>query len=126
MSPCNWTGKKIATDTERRLKMFVLLVVMLWSLAQCVAGQDIAWKIVTDVAAKAEREGRIGDAEEGYQRALNLVRNSTGPASPDVAIALNNLAVFYHARGQNAKAEPFLAEALAIDEKTLGAEDPRL
>ena len=126
MSPCNGTGKRIATDTERRQKLFVLSVVMLCSLAQCMAAQDIAWKIVTDVAAKTEREGRITEAEEGYQRALNLVKESSGPASPDVAIALNHLAIFYHASGQNAKAEPFLAEALAIDEKTLGAEDPRL
>src|SRR5260370_1372476 len=89
------TGPQPEAIMRRHRKLLVLLVVILCCLAQRVVGQDIGWKIVTDVAAKAEREGRFADAEEGYQRALDLVKKSAGPASPDVAIALSNLAMFY-------------------------------
>ena len=42
------------------------------------------------------------------------------PEHPDVATALNNLALLYEAQGRRADAEPLYKRALAIEEKTLG------
>jgi hypothetical protein len=43
-----------------------------------------------------------------------------------VANSLNNLAAFYVWKGQYAQAEPLYKRALAIEEKVLGPEHPRL
>ena len=47
-----------------------------------------------------------------------------GPAHPDVAASLNNLAVLYAAQGKYTVAEPLHKRALAIDEKALGPNHP--
>lgn len=43
---------------------------------------------------------------------------------PGVAAVLNNLAEPYHAQGRYTEAEPLYEQALAINEKVLGAEHP--
>jgi len=43
-----------------------------------------------------------------------------------VAVSLNNLAMAYQARGMPAEAEPLYHRALAIWEKTYGAEHPQV
>ena len=43
-----------------------------------------------------------------------------------MAASLNNLAGLYHAQGKYAEAEPHFKRALAIREKVLGAEHPKV
>jgi tetratricopeptide (TPR) repeat protein len=61
-----------------------------------------------------------------YKRALEIEEKALGPDHPDVAAALNNLALLYKAQGRHADAEPLYKRALAIDEKTLGPDHPDL
>jgi len=43
---------------------------------------------------------------------------------PDVASSLNNLAVLYRNQGKYSEAEPLYLDALAMSERTLGANHP--
>ncbi len=54
-----------------------------------------------------------------YEKAL-------GPAHPEVATSLNNLAALYAAQGRYAEAEPLYKRALAIREKALGPAHPNV
>jgi CHAT domain-containing protein/tetratricopeptide (TPR) repeat protein len=54
-----------------------------------------------------------------YERAL-------GPDHPDVAVALNNLALLYDAQGRHAETEPLYKRALVIKEKALGTDHPKV
>ena len=47
-----------------------------------------------------------------------------GPEHPDVAAALNNLALRYKTQGRYVEAEPLYRRSLAIREKALGPEHP--
>jgi CHAT domain-containing protein len=58
------------------------------------------------------------------QRALASQEKALGPDHPEVATALNNLAVLYRAQGRYADAEPLYKRALAISEKALGSDHP--
>src|SRR5262249_11303386 len=67
---------------------------------------------------------RYAEAEPLYKRALTIDEKALGQEHPDVAIALNNLAMLYVRRGRNAEADPFFKRAIAIDEKGLGPDHP--
>src|SRR5439155_14372271 len=69
-------------------------------------------------------QGRYGEAEPLYLRALDLRERFLGPEHPDVAATLNNLAELYRARARHAKAEPLYLRALAIREKVYGPAHP--
>jgi tetratricopeptide (TPR) repeat protein len=55
-----------------------------------------------------------------------MLRLTLGPEDANVAVALNNLAQLYSARGQDKKSEPLYKRALAIREKVLGQDDPNV
>ena len=55
---------------------------------------------------------------------LALTEKTLGPDHPDVASALNNLAVLCRDQGRYAEAEPLFQRALAIAEKALGLDHP--
>lgn len=57
-----------------------------------------------------------------FRRAVKLIERVKGNHHPDVATALNNLAMLYYAQGEYAAAEPLYERALGIDEQALGAE----
>ena len=69
-------------------------------------------------------QGRYGDAEPLYRRALAISEKTLGAEHPDTATSLNNLAGLYRAQGRYGDAEPLVRRALAIAEKVLGAEHP--
>ena len=69
-------------------------------------------------------QGRYAEAEPLYKRALAIREKALGPDHPDVAKALNNLAVLYQKQGRYAEAEPLYKRALAIREKALGPDHP--
>ena len=68
--------------------------------------------------------GRYQEAIPLAQRALAIAEKALGPAHPDTAGSLNNLAELYRATGAYAKAEPLYERALAIAEKALGPAHP--
>ena len=55
-----------------------------------------------------------------YKRALGIKEKTLGPEHPEVATALNNLAMAYGSHGRHAEAELMYKRALAIYDKVLG------
>ena len=70
------------------------------------------------------RQGKYGDAEALHKRALAIREQALGESHPDVAHALNNLALVYWTQGKYSEAEGLYKRALAIREKALGASHP--
>jgi tetratricopeptide (TPR) repeat protein len=69
-------------------------------------------------------QGRYGEAEPLYQKALVIREKQLGPNHPNVATSLNNLANLYESQGRYGEAEPLLLRALAISEQQLGKDHP--
>jgi tetratricopeptide (TPR) repeat protein len=69
-------------------------------------------------------QGRYAQAIPLAERVLAIREKALGPAHPDVANSLNNLAALYEALGDYAKAEPLFLRSLAIKQKALGPEHP--
>ena len=71
-------------------------------------------------------QGKYGEAEPLYRRALAIREKSLGSDHPQVATSLNNLAGLYHGQGKYDEAEPLFRRALAIREKSLGSDHPHV
>jgi esterase/lipase superfamily enzyme/Tfp pilus assembly protein PilF len=82
---------------------------------------DVAQSL-NNLAARYQNEGRYGDAEQVYKRALAIYEKALGPVQPAVAQSLNNLATLYQIEGRYGDAEPLYQRALAIYE-ALGPSD---
>lgn len=67
--------------------------------------------------------GRHSQAEQLYQRSLDLREASLGPDHLEVAHSLNNLAFLYGAMGQYPKAEPLYQRCLKVKEASLGPDN---
>lgn len=57
-----------------------------------------------------------------FKRSVKLVERIKGPNDPDLATALNNLAMLYFIQGEYAAAEPLYKRAIEIDRYALGPE----
>lgn len=57
---------------------------------------------------------------------LAIREKAVGPDHPDVAAALNGLALLHRQQDRNAIAEPLYRRSLAITEKALGSEHPEV
>jgi tetratricopeptide (TPR) repeat protein/CHAT domain-containing protein len=68
--------------------------------------------------------GRYAEATDIAQRSLALAEGQFGPDHPDVAEAVNNLALLSQVQGRYDEAERLHRRALAITEKTRGPEHP--
>jgi tetratricopeptide (TPR) repeat protein len=64
--------------------------------------------------------------ESAYRWALDLAESQLGPEHPEVAHALNELALLLKATNRLAEAEPPMRRALAIDEASFGPEHPNV
>ena len=60
------------------------------------------------------------------KRSIMVTAMAYGPEHPDVAQALNNLAVLYTRQGRNADAERLFKQSVTTYEKTLGPNHPDL
>jgi tetratricopeptide (TPR) repeat protein len=69
-------------------------------------------------------QGKYGEAEGLFQRALAIREKALGRDHPDVAQTLHNLALVYRSQGRHGEAEGLRQRVLAIKEKALGR-DPR-
>ena len=65
---------------------------------------------------------RFAEAEPLYERSLAIKEKSLGGDHPEVAAALNNLAILYRKQGRLVEAELLLERSLAISEKSLGGD----
>jgi tetratricopeptide (TPR) repeat protein len=68
--------------------------------------------------------GKYADAVPLARRVLAIREKEQGPDHPDVATALNNLALLYLVHGRYLEAEPHFKRSLAIREKALGPDHP--
>ncbi len=67
---------------------------------------------------------RYAEAEEPYQKALELYEQQLGKEHSNVAFILNELAELYRAQGKYSEAEPMYLRSLEIWERQLGADHP--
>lgn len=68
------------------------------------------------------RAGKADEAELVLVKARAVTENYFSPQHPNVAMALNNLALLYEAQGKYEQAEPLYQRALAIVEKAAESE----
>ncbi len=71
-----------------------------------------------------QAQGRYGEAEPLFQKALATRRSQLGETNPDTAASLNNLAELYRAQGRYGEAEPLYRQALDILRSHLGGDHP--
>ena len=69
---------------------------------------------LNNLAALYRAQGKYGEAEPFYKRALAIREKVLGPDHPDVATSLNNLAGLYETQGKYGEAEPLYKRSLAI------------
>ena len=81
---------------------------------------------LNDLAVVYDDQGKYGDAEPLYKRALAVDEKALGPNHPDVARDLINVAAMYDRQGKYGDAERLYKRALAIDEKAFGLNHPEI
>ena len=79
---------------------------------------------LNNLALLYRSQGKYGDAEPLYVRALAICEQHLGPQHPDTAPSLNNLAALYNHQGKYAQAEPLFQRAFTIREQVLGNSHP--
>ena len=100
-------------------------LVAVFSLLFLLAGrytpaQTPEWSKKTTAAMEANQRGEYALAQTLYLEAIEIEKKTLGTDNPEVAISLNNLAVFYQDRSMYPQAEQSYQQAIAILEK-----DPR-
>jgi tetratricopeptide (TPR) repeat protein len=73
-----------------------------------------------NLAILRRQQGRFGEADGLYRRALEIREREEGPNHPDVAATLNNMAALQVAQENYEGARPLLERALAIRQTALG------
>ena len=63
---------------------------------------------VNNLALLYQAQGRYGEAEPLYRRALEARERVLGPEHPETLTSVNNLALLYRAQGRYGEAEPLL------------------
>src|ERR1700733_12360292 len=102
----------------------VLTLGLALAVGACLSAPSSAQKI--DIAARRSaiaelsRAGKYSQAIPLAQQLLADLEKARGSSSPDVAAALNNLAMLYGSQGQDADAEPLYRRSIAILEKLHG------
>ncbi len=69
-------------------------------------------------------QGAYTQAEQCYQKNLQVCRDRFGQEHPDIAASLNNLALLYYLQGRYNEAEPLYLEALSMRRKLLEQKHP--
>jgi CHAT domain-containing protein len=115
-------------DRPSRIVGYALVALLLASRALPVAAQDQDTELaeaaqLNERVLQLDHARRYSEAVSLAQRALALREKVLGPAHPDVATALYNLASLYQAQGDYGRAAPLYQRALAIFEKALGPEN---
>ena len=77
-------------------------------------------KTLVDKALALEKQGKIKEASENWERLIELAEKNFGPFHPDIAPGLNKLGYLYYLQSEYNKAEAVYIRALAIREKEFG------
>ena len=141
--------EKAESEARKAERINTFLQEMLGSVHPAEQGRDVTVREVLDQAAtqvgtelvdqpeiRAAVRNTIGatytalglydEAEEHLREALETRRSVLGSEHPDVATALNNLAILLQLRGEHAEAEPLFREALAIRTNLYGEAHPEI
>ena len=86
---------------------------------------DVATALV-NLANLQVKQGRFGEAEGNFKRALAMREQTLGANHRLVGKSLSLLGVMYSTAGRAADAEPLLKRALVIQEKALGTDHPNV
>ena len=78
-----------------------------------------------NLAALHAARGDLREAENLYQRALDIKQQLLEHHHPDVAMTLHNLAMLYTQQGDHDRARALFARAVGIFESSLGPEHPK-
>ncbi|MBE9180882.1 tetratricopeptide repeat protein [Oculatella sp. LEGE 06141] len=123
-----WAAKRSSETPERSLLAeTTVLIPHLQAVVQLSEMSEQATDVAVDLAWLAElyrSQGRYGEAEPLYLRALDIGEAQLGANHPAVATRLNNLAGLYKLQGRYGEAEPLYLRALDISEAQLGANHP--
>jgi tetratricopeptide (TPR) repeat protein len=76
--------------------------------------------VLNNLAQACRFQEKYQEAENYYRQAVATWESSLGPAHPDLAKGLMNLAAFYHERGREAGAESLYLRAEDMLNRTLG------
>jgi len=82
--------------------------------------EDLHAEYLNKYGTASYQAGHHETAIAAFERALQILEKRLGKNHPDVATALNNLALLHYSRGNYDAAEPLYKRSLAIDEQTLG------
>jgi len=86
--------------------------------------EDLHGEFLNKYGTASYQSGEHETAIAAFEQALKILERKRGKNHPDVATALNNLALLHYSRGRYDAAEPLYQRALSIDESTLGADHP--
>ena len=92
-------------------------------LSVTLSAQETVWEKYMGDAQKAYEQALYGEAEQLYLAALKEAENFEDE-DRRLATSLNNLGRLYSAQGKYVQAESLYRRAVAVWEKTLGAEHP--
>lgn len=84
--------------------------------------EDMHAEFLNKYGTASYQAGHHETAIAAFERALQILEKRLGKNHPDVATALNNLALLHYSRGNYDAAEPLYKRSLAIDEQTLGVD----
>ncbi len=82
--------------------------------------EDLHAEYLNKYGTASYQAGHHETAIAAFERALQILEKRLGKNHPDVATALNNLALLHYSRGNYDAAEPLYKRSLSIDEQTLG------
>ena len=77
-------------------------------------------------SAMRGQQGRLRDAVEDVQRAIEAKEKALGPNDPDVGISLVNAAVYLDDLGETVRAAAYIERAVQIMQETLGRDHPKV
>ena len=77
-----------------------------------------------NLAGLYQAQGRYGEAEPLFKRALEVNERVLGPEHPDTLTSVNNLAALYLVQGRYGEAEPLYKRVIEASERVLGKEHP--
>jgi tetratricopeptide (TPR) repeat protein len=100
-------------------RLGIVLLCVSWSFTALAQNRPPARDQILAAATKAEREGRLADAEKILGDAVHSMEQAE-PENPRLAIYLRFLARIYDLKHQYADALALAQRALAVDQKTFG------
>lgn len=115
---------KIPNATMRRLAAVTIVVTIGVSAPAAAPASEVA--SLNAKWAALFLAGKYAEAVPVAQRLLAIRQKALGSNHPDVAAALNNLAMTYQSQARFPEAEPLYRRSLAISEETLAPDHPTI